>query len=766
MSQEDQSRQASGFVLGSVLFATALCTLLLQVLLTRVLSVVMWYHFTFAVISIGLLGIAAGSMWFYRQHGSRKDDLAKVDFWDLAGLSLNGFALATALPIGLMLVLIGTPTMSMSGLVLLSLYFLACGAPFFASGYLTAAIFRFGSKRISSLYAADLVGASLGCLLALPALNYLGGIGSLLLVALLASVIATVLSARVDSFPRKAIAGLTTLVFGVGFLFHVAQGTDLRTVKLSLREEEHETLQVKWNSHSRLAVLDYYDPDKKSRYPFLSWGLSSRYEGWLPRQYLITIDGASETPITEMKGEDVSKHEYLGWDVTSLPYHLRPKPKALVIGAGGGRDVLTAYYFGSEDVTGVEINRGIVEWIRGDYAEFSGNLYTKPEIHIHIDDGRNFVRSSKEKYDTIQISMIDTFAATSAGAYTLSENNLYTAEAFDSYLNHLNDAGILSINRFFLRPPQQTLRIVTMAREALERRGVTDAQAHILVAAQPSGLGDNGLVMIAMRPFTKDELATADEVCETRGFERVAWPGKEIDNRFSDYLRAEDPETFYASYDFDVRPPQDDWPFFFNTCKPETLLGALQLRLTMNEGRVYNFDAVFILFVLLGLSVVALAAFVFLPLLLARRGAEEESFPGRKLTYFVMIGLGFILVEIVLVQRFNLYLGHPVYSLAVILVSVLLFSGIGSFWTSRWSDAGLGRSLLVACGAVVVLAFIHHLTWRPFLDATLGLPLATRIGLTVLSLAPFGIAMGMPYPLGMRAVSGTHPEGLPWVWAV
>lgn len=771
MSSDPSGRGPSGLALGVILFGTALCSLLLEILLTRVLSVVMWYHFTFAVVSVSMLGIAAGSMWFYLQHGSKSNVEEEVDFWELSSTGLSLFGFAAAMPVGLMLIVIGTPTFSWKGLILLTLYFLACAAPFVACGYVTSAAFRFGSKRVSLLYGFELVGAAIGCLVATPALTLLGGVGSLLLVSVLTCGMATYLAFRGQAQSRRTIAGLGLATFVILLGIHVSKGTDLRTVKLSGREEFLTNLDVKWNSHSRLAVLDYFDPDRKPvpgkpDYPFLSWGLSTKYTGYTPPQYLITIDGGSETPMTRLK-DDIEKHEYLSWDVTSLPYHLRPGTKTLVIGAGGGRDLLTSYYFGSKDITGVELNQGIVDWVQGKYADFTGDFYRKPEVKIVVDDGRNFTRSSKEKYEVLQISMIDTFAATSAGAYTLAENNLYTAEALDAYLEHLTDTGILSINRYFLQPPQQSLRIATLGREALERTGVKRPQDHVIVAKQPSVLGDNGLVMIAKQPFTPADVAKAREVCESRGFEIVALPGETKSNPFADYLASEDPQKFCAQYDFDIRPSTDDWPFFFNTMKADAIVKALTLRSSIEGERVYNYDATFILFVLLGLSVLSLAFFVFLPLAMARRKAESPSaLPGMKLPYFVLIGLGFILFEVVLIQRFNLYLGHPAYSLSVILVTILFFSGVGAAWTSRWSEANLGRSPMIACAIVVVFNLLHQAGWPVFLAQTLGLPLSTRIALTVLSLAPIGIAMGMPYPLGLRAVSATHPDGLPWVWAV
>jgi spermidine synthase len=770
-SEAPHGAAPDGFVLRGTLFLTALATLLVEILLTRVLSVVMWYHFTFAVISLALLGIAAGALRCYRRFppcGSGSPSAGT--FGEAVGDGLNLFSVAIVLPIALMTLFLETPTFSWHGAALLLAYFVGCAAPFYASGYVTAVIFRFGSARVSSLYAFDLLGGALGCLLAIPLLNYLGGIRSLLFVSVLTAGTSAWLAARAGARRWPVWPLATTLVFlGVLGLHTWSGKLDVRTIKFSPREVLRPILEVKWNSHSRLAMLDYFDPSERSFFPFLSWGLSERYQGWLPRQYLITIDGASETPVTELRG-DIRAHEYLAWDITSLPYHLRPGGKACILGAGGGRDLLTALWFGSKEITGVELNQGIVDWVRGPYAEFAGHLYSRPEIRIVVDDGRNFVRAIPETFDVLQISMIDTFAATAAGAYTLSENNLYTVQAFTEYLDHLSDTGILSINRFFLDPPQQTLRIVTLAREALERRSVREPARHVAVVHRTSALGNNGLVMVKKTPFTDRELEQIRSLCATRAFDVIALPGEELDNPFTAYLRETDPERFYRTYPFDVRPPTDDQPFFFNTLKVGTVIDALHLRDRIEPSRVYNFDAVFILFVLLVLAAAALLAFVFWPLFRAAREPSGQRrillLPARQLVYFVWVGLGFILVEVVLIQRLHLYLGHPVYSLAVTLVSLLAASGLGSAWTARWTDAWLGRSVIAACGATLLLIVAHVSLWPHFLSWTLGMPLTARIALAVVSLLPIGVSMGMPYPLGLRAVSGKNPDGLPWIWAV
>jgi Spermine/spermidine synthase domain len=729
----------------------------------------MWYHFTFAVISISLLGIAAGAIRCYMRFVPSPATREGVP-WDVISQRLSFLGVSVALPVVLMSLLVATPTFSLTGAAILTAYFIVCALPFYMSGYVTAVIFRVGSSRASSLYAADLLGAAIGCLLSIPLLDRLGGVGSLLMVSVLST--ATAFAVAVGSASRRRTVALVyVLVFAAALGLQMTRThIDVRSVKLGLREETRAILEVKWNSHSRLALLDYFDQERQSAFPFLAWGLSDRYMGWLPRQYLITIDGASETPITEVKEEGITGHRYLSYDITGLPYQLRRGGKALIIGAGGGRDVLTALWFGSTDVTGVELNHDIVRWVRERYASFAGHLYRRPEVRIVVDDGRNFARASHERFDVIQISMIDTFAATAAGAYTLSENNLYTTQAFDEYLDHLRPNGILSINRFFLNPPHQTLRVVTLAREALAQRGINDAARHIVVIKKDSPLGNNGLVLVKVMPFTAEEIEMLRAVCGSLGFELVALPHARLQNAFTEYLTTANVERFYEAYPFNVRPPTDDRPFFFNTFKISTFFKSLGVRRHVEAERVYNFDAAFILFVLLALATCCVGMFIVVPLWLRKEVRPEEN-PQQRLTrgtlaYFLLIGLGFILVEVVLIQRFHLYLGHPIYSLAVILFTVLASSGIGSAWTGGVDEARLVRHVVLACTGALLLIVLHEVAWPMFLEKSLGLPRSARIALTIGSLAPMGIAMGMPYPLGLRAISTAGGARVPWVWAI
>jgi len=717
------------------------------------------------VISLALLGIAAGAIhthtFFSKQKEPEDSEKLQSSSWQFITFWVWRFSIFAVLSSVLPFLWTSTTSVSVSGLCTFVAYLVACFLPFFASGCITAGIFRLGSGKISSLYALDLIGAALGCIVAIPWIETVGAPGGITMVACITALISLYLA---RSFARKLkrIAIVFLLFSILLFALQVSDdGTGFQTVKLGSREQIARPIKIKWNSLARLALLDYFKEDSEGRrlLPFLSWGLSRKYTGWLPKQYLITIDGASETPLTELR-EDIKKHEYLSYDITSLPYHLRPGAKTLILGAGGGRDILTALWFDSKDVTAVEINKDIVRWVAEVHSDFAGNLYNRPEVSIVVDDARHFVRSSIQKFDVVQFSMIDTFTASSAGAYALTENNLYTVEAFSQYLKRLKPDGLFSVNRFLLNPPRQTLRIVAIAREALAQNGVNNPEACIVVLGLPMKFGSNGLVLVKRSPFDSDELAEIKDIAKNLAFEEIYLPGEEHPNPFESLLESKDPTQFFKGYPLDVRPSTDEWPFFFNTFKLSSFINSLQIRSDLESIRVYNFDAVVSLVILLVFSLVSLIAFVFLPL------RKTESPPNKSsLCYFICVGIAYITIEIVLIQKLTLYLGHSVYSLAVVLSALLIFSGIGSSLTSRCSLESLLAKSIVACGVACIFVLSIQELWPLVLNSTLQLARGYRIVIAAALLCPLGIVMGMPYPLALRQVSLRRPNAIPWMWA-
>jgi hypothetical protein len=482
------------------------------------------------------------------------------------------------------------------------------------------------------------------------------------------------------------------------------------------------------------------------------------------------IDSAASTPILKNGGKP-SETGYLRFELTALAYHLVERPegfRALVIGPGGGRDLASALVFGAAHVDGVEINPIIARDVMADrFRTYSGNVYGHPRVTIHVDDGRSFVRRSSSQYDVIQASLVDTWAATAAGAYTLTENSLYTTEAFGDYLDHLTDRGVLTITRWVF----DGLRLVSLAQRACADRGL-DAARHLAIVRNDR----LATFVLKKTPFSADEVSRLQRLADDSGFSILYLPetrnlpdGPVNDpdemvrthTSTADYrklITAPDRERFYDSYPLDIRPTSDDRPFFFHT----TRLGD-QFEVAFGRSMLFG-NGLSALLTLFGISAALVLLFIVGPLL----GSGES--PGRGwagwLWYFAALGAGFMLLEVSLLQRFVLLLGHPVYSLTVTLFSLLLGTGLGSFLSRLVSSERVKTVTVRALAAVFVLAIVTSFVMTSLVNAAIPWPLPWRIVLAFAILLPIGVLLGMPLPGGIRLLSTRRREIIPWGWGI
>lgn len=738
------------------LFFVTMATLIHEVLLTRIFSVTMWYHFAFMAVSIALFGMTVGAIivyhhpdWFPQAQLPRV--LCKQSIW---------FSLSAPLSVLVHLVLpIRVDGSVVSGLMLF-LTWAAISIPFVFSGIVVALVLTRYPSQVSKLYTADLAGAALGALMFISLLEWVDGPNAVLVVALVAALGACCFGACASAPARRrawlVLSGLG--VFTAASLVATHAGRPLLRVMWAKGNSDGSHVIEMWNAFSRVTVNEIAST------PF-GWGLSraNPFTGPVEQMYL-TIDSTAGTPITRFDGHDLSKLQFLRYDIVNLAHHLRPDTEVAAVGVGGGRDVLSALVFNQRSIRGIEINDNILRILSGKLGEYSGHLDRNPKVHLINDEARSWFARTDERFGIIQVSLIDTWAATSAGAFVLTENSLYTTEAWKLFLSRLHPGGILTFSRWYSkRRPEEAYRITALAVQALKERGVRDPRKHIMFAriqATP-GQGPEGVGTILVSP---DPFQSADEeqlraVCQRMGFDVLAAPSGSEDPMFVRLTSGEDLQTISDSYRFRIDPPVDDRPFFFQMLRLKDIAGAA------NPGDLteVNNNAVLLLGRLLLIVVLLTGVFIFIPLQ-SSSGPGDLSGAGLLLTYFACIGLGFMFIEISQMQRLILFLGHPTYGLSVVLFSLLLFSGLGSWASGRFLHNGR-LSLAALTALVCVLAASGPLTRM----ATASLASAEtpwRIAAAVLLLGPMGLCMGIAFPLGMRLAAQRALRITPWLWGI
>jgi hypothetical protein len=755
MTESTSPRSLTTPALLAGIFATSAALLMTELALTRIFSVTMFYHFAFLAIAIALFGLSASGVFVY----VRRETLAPVPTQNLLCGGALLHAVATLVALGLLVRIPVTLNYTGDNVLRLFVIYVLAALPFFTGGAVISLAFARLTERINMLYGADLLGAAAGCLALVPLMNQLGAPGVVVGAATL-SAVASMCFAPV-AWRRRVVYAAVVLVAIPALLQF--QGLPLFDVVYTKGRDDYNVLFSKWNSFSRVAVYDREHVD---------WSLSPKFTSEKPQSRIMDIDAAASTPILKGTGK-VADAAYLRYELTAIAYRLAEKPggfDALVIGPGGGRDLLSALLFGARHVDGVEINPIIVNDVMlGRFRDYSGGIYADPRVSIHVEDGRSFVRRSLSRFDVIQASLVDTWAATAAGAYTLTENSLYTTEAFGDYLDHLTDNGVLTITRW----TWDGLRLVSLAQEACARRGLDPAQ-HLAIVR----LKDVMTFILKRSPFTSDEVKLLQRTADELGFILLYAPGaaaptsKTIDSidppemlktgtSTKDYRRlilAEDRARFIANYPLDVRATTDDRPFFFHTTRLRDQLGAA-LGLSMLFGT--GLSALLILFVI---SAVLVGLFIIVPLLVG--GSRPQRGWGGWLAYFGALGAGFMLLEVALLQRFVLLLGHPVYSLTVTLFSLLLGTGLGSLISRHISAERVGTLTVRVLLAVVVAIALAALLVARVVDFAIAWPLAVRIAVAVAILAPFGVLLGFGLPGGVRLIGRIRPEIVPWAWGM
>ncbi len=741
----------------------------LQIALTRIFSITLWFHFAYLVVGLALLGFGVAGSWLATRHDpepTSPDDLRatlarRASLAGVAGL-LSILAALVIRPNALEL--FHSPSVAFS----LALMVVLCSVPFLGAGIVLGTALSRWSGRAGTVYAWDLVGGGLSGLVAAVLVPILGALG-LVAACVSALCLAGVLFAwRSPARSRTILALAAVAIFSLLFLRDEDSWVMAAPTKeLSLGHRPDlgiRTVETRaWTLQGRVDVLR-----EVTAGPFVAGEVHVDPGLW--RSHPVTQDGAAPTSMHAVR-QDPAELTFLEHSSTSAVWALRgdpfgPRatapsdgPRVLVNGVGGGIDVQNALAHGASQVTGAEINPGILHLFTHKYASYVGNLGARDDVHLVLSEGRAFVRASHDKFDVIQLAGVDTFTALASGAYSLAEAYVYTAQAFDDYFSHLAPGGCLSISRLVLEPPRETLRLAVTAQQALERRGAAQPHRHIAVLR-----GNVWASMLACEsPIAPEALQRLRDFARQNDFSLVFDPDRLGDDPWSHALAgtASQRKTFLASYPFRIDPATDEAPFFFNFYRLRNLAALPRLRTNeMVYGTVVPIGHGVMLLSLLVTAVVALLG-ILRPL--RRLGNVSLRSSWRTILYFGGLGIAYLLVEVAFLQRMTFLLGHPTTSLVFVLCVLLLSSGLGAA-VSRKVDPQRFTSVL-AISLPLVVAAAALVSWL-LVPMAVGLGFFARSLVALALIAPAGVLMGMPFPIGLERLRAERDRLVPWAFGV
>jgi hypothetical protein len=758
--------------------------LLLQLVQTRIFSVMLWYHLTYLVVTFTMLGFAGGGAllacrpkWMEGDTSRRLALLSTL----FAGSIILAYVLVTRTAAG------ADPGQhSSEGILSAALDYAVLVLPSLLAGLVVALVLGDARGNVGKLYGVNMVGSALGCLVYIPALRSLGGEGTVVACAGIGLLGGACFAAGSDR--GRAWARGLSISAGVVVVLAVVQSTLFFEVPMA----PYKTMSAKLRSDPDLQVeMTLWDP--VCRLDVVGSKSDPMDTKWVYQ------DGDAITILPmgpAHERAEITDKEGLAYFMSLDPYQrgvAQKAPKVLAIGIGGGIDVLQATASSRPlpegelvDFTGVEINHTTHGLMTDEFAEATANRYHLPGVTIHKDEGRSWLRRSQDKYDIIQMTGTDTYAALASGSYVMAESYLYTAEAYDDYLSHLTDDGVIGVVRFRFDPPRECLRLAAIAVDALRRDGAERPQDHIIITAwHGEGMDDDGNVvnldyghlLIAKQPLPPERVQMFVDYVSVPAYRAslLYAPGVETTGPTADYFAAVGEGTdaaFRESYPYNLDPVDDDNPFFFRFHRWRDLwvewFGEEE---QAKDSAGYYADLVgarpiglMILGTVLGESFILVALLVLAPLLLFRREGLKVDGAWRWITYFAGLGAGYMLVEIVAMQRFVLYLGHPGYAMTVVLITFLTFSGLGAHVAGGSNDPA--RTLRRALAGVLLMLVILGVGLPWFFDATLRLPWAARVALTGVALGPVAFLMGMPFPSGLSLLARKHAGMVPWAFGV
>jgi len=776
------------------IFVLSMSTLALQALFIRLFSISLWYHFAFMIVSIALLGFGASGTYlsiFLKNNTNNEDQenekrgLLKNKYY-LSRFSFL-FSLTTILSYLIFnLVPFNPYRMAFDKIQFLYLFiwYLGLTAPFFFSGVCLGILLSQKSEKVHIVYFYNLVGSSIGSFFVVLTIPIFGGEKLVLLIACF-GIIASFLflpkyqtdfsnyknlftklsSIFIKSKNRFILVNIFSFILIIILIIFTPPFFQIRmapqkTLSQLLNFPDSKILLTEWNAFSKVDVIE---SDKIHSAP----GLSLKFPDPPPKQIGITTDGDDLSPITFC---DNTKNttDFLYYLPSYIAYVLKPNSNVVLMNPGGGLDILSALQNNCKKITIVEKNPILINLLKEDYGDFNGNILNSSKVKVINENDRNFIASSKKKYDLIFLCLDDSYKVVTAGTYGLGENYEYTVEAIKQYYNHLEINGILCISRWLQLPPSESLKIFSTILSSLDELNIKDPQDYVCAIRSFS----TSFIMVKNGKFSNEEKQGVKDFCDERGFDLIYFSNimpDEINKNikinkpyyyecFSKIIGI-DKEDFINEYEFDVSPTTDNKPFFFHFFKPSHIPKILA-----SYGKTwqpFGGGGYLILFALLLISVLLSIMLIIIPLIIRGKRFNLKVSKWQIFVYFSAIGIGFLFIEIPLMQKFILYLGHPIYSVSTVLFSILFFSGLGSLILGKDT-----KYFTLKICALLILILILLMLSPVLLKNLMAYPFYIRFISCILILAPIGFLMGVPFPMGIRLTSEISSELIPWAWSI
>ena len=734
----------------------------LQILQSRIFSVVTWYHLSFLVISVAMFGLTLGALKIYRMdEGETRRNMPQ-----LAARASFLFAISIMAALAVQVAIPIVHTNALTILVTLPLVAGATAMNYYYAGQVVTLCLTRTDRPIGLVYCADLLGAAMGCLAALFLMQAIDSPTATIFIAAIAMMCACLFewqSAQPSIKNKILIASLLVVIASANLAASKPFIYTFWTKGAVLSQDR--ILHEEWNAISRVTVQPAL-----SKISVFMWGPSPEWPSETQTEYrYLAIDGDASTPITKFDGHSWNELKYLEYDVTNIAYFLPNLKSAVIIGVGGGRDLLSARYFGVEKTVALDVNAIQVDLLtkNPEYMAYT-NLANQPDTRIINSEARSWLSRSHETFDILQMSMIDTWASTGAGAFALSENSLYTTDALHIFMRNLNPGGVLTVSRWYTKDtPSDTGRLISMAVTALLENGSTNPAAHIYIVRS----GRIATFILGRDPLTSTQLNALHQAAQKMKYQIIASPDTQPQDPLLQALynakSLDELLKIQKETDFDMSAPTDMRPFFFNQTHVTRPLHVFKKAFEASMSHaVTNGHAIATLnLYLIILLSIGMAVLLLVPPLKAGLDIVNRQFLHAGSAYFVLIGFGFMLVEITLMQIMSMFLGHPIYGLGIVLFSLILSTGIGSAISEALPIVSKKR-LMIWLALIAGYTFILSHNIQQVMENFVEADFIPRVLICIGMIMPLGLLLGFGFPTGIRLVQLNSSRMTTWFWAV